>query len=86
MAIVTGSDKSVRRLAELLGVNPGFCLGMSLDFDAGDICRLVVRRALTADEIEALSEWFVTEGISPIQTGTTTYSLERREQADGEDG
>lgn len=84
MAIITGNSKSVRRLAEVLGVDPSFCLGMSLNFQAGDICTLVIRRVLTTDEIEALSEWFVTEGISPIQTGTTTYSLERREQADGE--
>jgi hypothetical protein len=44
----------------------------------------VVTHVLTTDQIETLSDWFVTEGISPIQTGTTTYSLERREQADGQ--
>jgi hypothetical protein len=84
MAVVTGSDESIQRLAKVLGVNPSYCTGMSLDFPAGDICRLVVTHVLTTDQIETLSDWFVTEGISPIQTGTTTYSLERREQADGQ--
>lgn len=83
MEIVTGRSKSARRLAEVLGIDPGTCQGIELYLDAGDIGRLVVRRVLTTDEIDALSEWFVTEGIDPIQTGTTTYSLERREQADG---
>lgn len=82
--MVTGSDKSVRRLATVLGVDSGTCTGMTMDFPAGGLCRLIVQRILTADEIKALSEWFVTEGISPIQTGTTTYSLQPREQEDGQ--
>lgn len=85
MAVVTGNSKDLAPLLAALGVPSDRCTRMTLDFPAHDICTLVVERVLTTDEIEALSEWFVTEGIGPIQTGTTTYSLERREQADGQD-
>jgi len=61
---------------------PSMVTDMTLRFPADGMATMEVTRLLSPDEVQALSEWFLTEGISPIQTGTTTYSLERREQAD----
>jgi hypothetical protein len=85
MAVVTGNSSDLAPLLAALDLSSSHCTRITLDFPAQEICTMTVERILTTDEIEALSDWFVTEGISPIQTGITTYSLERREQADGED-
>jgi hypothetical protein len=40
---------------------------------------MTVRQLLTEEQIDALAEWYVTEGIDRIQYGETTYTLEPRE-------
>jgi hypothetical protein len=81
----SSGDPSLKRLLEVLAV-PGTTFDMVLRFPAGGLAEMQVTRYLTAEELDALSEWFATEGVSPYtETATTTYSLERREKTDDGD-
>lgn len=81
----SSGDPSLKRLLDVLAV-PGTTSDMVLRFPAGGLAEMQVTRYLTAEELDALSEWFMTEGVRPYtETVTTTYSLERREQTDDGD-
>ena len=69
---------NLTRLLEALNLPP-HTLSLTLDFNADQLPRMTVERILTTEEIEALADWYETEGISPIQTAQTTYSLVKRE-------
>ena len=70
--------ETYKRLAKALNL-PANVTYLDLNMTAGDIPRLTVEKLLTEEELDALTEWFVTENLTTTPTGTTTYSLERRD-------
>jgi hypothetical protein len=76
---LVGPCEEVSRLIEALGLGRNVT-GFHLSFDVGDIPSLTVRRHLSAEEVEALAEWYETEGVLFVE-GETTYNLERKEPA-----
>lgn len=69
---------ALSRLVEALDLPP-HTISMNLVFRADSLATMTVERILTTEEIEALAEWYETEGVSAFQTGETTYSLLKRE-------
>jgi hypothetical protein len=68
----------LQRLAQALNL-PSNVTDVTIRLLAGGLAEMTIERILTAEEIDALSEWYVTENIEAIQLGETTYTLERRE-------
>lgn len=66
------------RLLEALDLPP-HTISMRLEFRPHAMTSMTVERILTTEEIEALAEWYETEGIATLQTAETTYSLVKRE-------
>lgn len=71
-------QSSTARLLEALDLPP-HTISLSLEFRSGQLAQMTVRRVLTTEEIEALAEWYETEGLTTLQTGKTTYSMVKRE-------
>jgi hypothetical protein len=72
-------DLSVlHRLAKALNL-PSNVTDLTIRLPAAGLAEMTIERILTAEEIDALSEWYVTENIEAFQLGETTYTLERRE-------
>lgn len=71
-------QSSTARLLEALDLPP-HTISLSLEFRPGQLAQMTVRRVLTTEEIEALAEWYETEGLTTLQTGETTYSLVNKE-------
>ena len=84
MACYNG-DPAMARLAQLLGI-PGHATDVTIRFPAGDLATITITRHLTTQEVDALSEWYVTEGIERCPTGTTTYNLVQRPMPAEEQG
>lgn len=72
---------AMARLVEALNLPP-HTISMSLEFKGDALARMTVERILTTEEIEALAEWYETEGLTTLQTAETTYSLIKREGPD----
>jgi hypothetical protein len=83
MACYNG-DPAMARLAQLLGI-PGHATDVTIRFPAGDLATMTVTKLLTTQEVDALSEWYVTEGIERV-AGTTTYNLVQRPMPAEEQG
>jgi|GEM_PF-2629232 hypothetical protein len=66
------------RLIEALDLPPN-TISMSLEFRPHALACMTVERILTTEEIEALAEWYETEGLTTLQSAETTYSLVKRE-------
>lgn len=66
------------RLLEVLDLPP-HTVNLRLEFRPHALASMTVERILTTEEIEALAEWYETEGVSAFQTAETTYSLLKRE-------
>ena len=77
MATVFTVD-ALRRLASALGLSLN-TTDLTISIPADGLAQMTVTRILDQEEIDALSQWFITEGVEAIQTGTTTYSLKPRE-------
>jgi len=75
MACYNG-DPAMARLFNLLGL-PDNVIDVAIRFPTGDLATMTVTKLLTTQEVDALSEWYVTEGIERV-AGTTTYNLEQR--------
>ena len=73
MACYNGNP-AMARLAQLLGI-PGHATDVTIQFPANDLATMTVTKLLTQEEFDALSQWYVTEGIERCVTGTTTYNL-----------
>ena len=67
------------RLAKALDLPPAVC-SLRLYFDAGQPAMMTVERLLTAKEVEALAEWYETEGLTQLPAGETTYNLVKKQQ------
>lgn len=70
-------NPAIARLAQLLGI-PGHATDATIRLPAKQPATITITRHLTEEEVDALSEWYVTEGIERCPTGTTTYNLEQR--------
>jgi hypothetical protein len=70
-------NPAIARLAQLLGI-PGHATDATIRLPAKQPATITITRHLTEEEVDALSEWYVTEGIQKCPTGTTTYNLEQR--------
>lgn len=66
------------RLVEALNLPP-HTISLQMEFRPHAMASMTVERILTTEEIEALAEWYETEGVSAFQTAETTYSLVKRE-------
>jgi hypothetical protein len=85
MAYCNG-DPVLERLFKLLGI-PDNATDVVIRFPAGDLATMTITKLLTTEDVDALSEWYITEGIQPRLTGTTTYNLEQCPvPAEGEQG
>lgn len=71
-------QSATARLLTALNIPP-HTVSLTLEFRGDQLAQMTVERILTTEEIEALADWYETEGISPIQTAQTTYSLVKRE-------
>jgi hypothetical protein len=69
---------ALHRLAKALNL-PGNVTDVTIRLPATGLAEMTIKRILTAEEIDALSEWYVTENVEAIQLGETTYTLQRRE-------
>lgn len=69
---------AMARLLEALELPP-HTISLRLEFRPHAMASMTVERILTTEEIEALAEWYETEGVSAFQTAETTYSLLKRE-------
>ena len=74
-----------QRLAQALNL-PGNVTDVTIRLPATGLAEMTIKRILTAEEIDALSEWYVTENIEAFQLGETTYTLQKREAEPGGDG
>jgi len=72
------SPGALARLSAVLQLPP-MVTDLTISIPAGDFAEMTVRQLLTEEQIDALAEWYVTEGIDRIQYGETTYTLEARE-------
>jgi hypothetical protein len=66
-----------QRLAQALNL-PGNVTDVTIRLPATGLAEMTIKRILTAEEIDALSEWYVTENIEAFQLGETTYTLQKR--------
>ena len=73
------SPGALARLSAALQLPP-MVTDLTITIPAGGLAEMTVRQLLTEEQIDALAEWYVTEGIDRIQHGETTYTLEPREQ------
>ncbi len=68
---------AAERLINALGLH-GRVADATIRLPAGEFATMTITKLLTTEEVEALSEWCITEGIELCPTGTTTYNLEPR--------
>jgi hypothetical protein len=68
----------LQRLAQALNL-PSNVTDVTIRLPAAGLAEMTIERILTAEEIDALSEWYVTENIEAFQLGETTYTLQKRE-------
>jgi hypothetical protein len=59
---------------------PPLTTEICITISASDPAAMTVRQLLTKEQIDALTEWYVTEGIDKIQYGDTWYTLVKREE------
>jgi hypothetical protein len=69
---------ALARLSAALKLPP-MTTDVTISIPAGGLAEMTVRRLLSEEEIDALAEWYVTEGIDRIQHGETTCTLDPRE-------
>jgi hypothetical protein len=53
---------------------------LTISLPVGGVAEMTVRQRLSEEQIAALAEWYVAEGIDRIQYGETTYTLVPRER------
>ena len=53
---------------------------VTIRLPAGEVPRMTITKLLSNEELDALSDWYVTEGLNRFPTGETTYALEPRER------
>lgn len=70
---------AMARLCEALNV-PANTLSLQLQFEPSCLATMTVERILTTEEIEALADWYETEGLTAIPASKTTYNLVRKEE------
>jgi hypothetical protein len=71
------SDPVMRRLMEVLNI-PSNATKATLCMDPGQLVTLSVTRLVTTEELEALADAYITEGLQLIPTCSTQYHLKRR--------
>lgn len=81
MAYFNSINPAMTRLLQALGVGSD-CTDLALSFRAGELSQMTVTRFLTVEEVEALSDYFETEDLQAMPTGTTTYSLIPKSEAE----
>jgi len=69
---------ALQRLSAALQLPP-MTTDLTISFPAGGLAEMTIRRLLSEEELDALAEWYVTEGIDRFQHGETTYTLVPRE-------
>jgi hypothetical protein len=74
---MTLSIGALQRLSAALQL-PSHTTDITINISAGELPGMTIRQLLTAEQIDALAEWYVTEGIDRIQYGETTYTLQER--------
>ena len=74
MLAIPGS--AAARLIDALRLH-GPVTDTTIRLPAQELATITITRHLTEEEVDALSEWYVTEGIERV-TGTTTYNLVQR--------
>jgi hypothetical protein len=69
---------ALARLSAALQLPP-MTTDVAIRLSAHDLPEMTITRLLSEEELDALAEWYVTEGIERFQHGETTYTLEPRE-------
>ena len=59
---------------------PPMTTDLTISIPAGGLAEMTIRRLLSEDELDALAEWCIFEGIERIQHGETTYTLAPRKR------
>jgi hypothetical protein len=67
----------IQRLLDRFNL-PSNITDLTIRLEAGALATMTVTRFVPPDELEALSEWYVTENLETFPTGTTTYTLTPR--------
>ena len=70
---------ALARLSAALQLPP-MTTDLTIRLSAHDMPEMTITRLLSEDEIDALADWYVTEGLDRFPTGETTYTLEPRER------
>jgi hypothetical protein len=71
------------RFVKLLDL-PRNIADITIYMPAGEVPRMKITRLLSNEELDALSDWYVTEGLDHFAIGETTYNLKRRERQEGQ--
>lgn len=69
--------KVIQRLLDRFDL-PSHITDITIRLGAHSLAQMTITRFVPPEELEALSEWYVTEGLESIPTETTTYNLVRR--------
>ena len=58
---------------------PRHVTDITIRMPAGEVPKMTITKLLSNEELDALTDWYVTEGLNRFPTGETTYTLEPRE-------
>jgi hypothetical protein len=75
--------EALQRLVTALQL-PSRTTDLTITFSGNDLPEMTIRQLLSQEQIEALAEWYVTEGIDKIQHGETYYTLIPRNQLEAQ--
>jgi hypothetical protein len=70
---------ALARLSAALQLPP-MTTDLTISIPAGGPAEMTITRLLSEEELDALSDWYVTEGLDRFPTCETTYTLEPRER------
>ena len=70
---------AAERFINLLGL-PRNISDITIHMPAGEVPQMTITRLLSNEDLDALSDWYITEGLDRCATGITTYNLKRRER------
>lgn len=76
-ALMSGSNASAKLVRALK--LPWGVTDLTINLPADGLAKLTITKVLTADEIEAIAEWYETENLECFPQGEMTYLLARKE-------
>jgi hypothetical protein len=68
----------IKRFAKALGL-PEWTTNVIINIPAGNIATMTIEKIMTQDELDAVSDWYVTENLGRAPCSETTYMLTPRD-------